>query len=112
MAASGLQESIYASNTVVHMPTGKAIAWAVRAHFIVDAALNALLLSCALDVLVFSSNQEPVEFTETTCESFGHGKAVLDEAARLYDQLMQGLVSAEQVCQNSAMAKVSDVLFL
>ena len=37
MASSGLQElleMIYASNTVVHMLTGKAIARAVRGHFI------------------------------------------------------------------------------
>ena len=48
MAASGLQELlevIYASNAVVHMLTGKAIARAVRGHFITDAALNALILS-------------------------------------------------------------------
>ena len=47
MAASGLQdllELICASNAVVHMLTGKAIARSVRGHLIVDAALNALLL--------------------------------------------------------------------
>jgi len=46
MAASGLQELLdlfYASNAVVHMTTGKAIARAVQGHFIVDAALNALV---------------------------------------------------------------------
>ena len=36
---------IYASNAVVHMLTGKAIARAVRGHFIIDAALNAMILS-------------------------------------------------------------------
>ena len=47
MDSSGLQEmleSIYAPNAVVHMLSGKAIARAVRGHFIVDAALNALVL--------------------------------------------------------------------
>ena len=47
MAASDLQELlelIYAPNAVVHMLIGKAIARAVRGHFIVDAALNALIL--------------------------------------------------------------------
>jgi len=45
MAGSGLRELlelIYASNAVDHILTGKAIARAVRAHLIVDAALNAL----------------------------------------------------------------------
>ena len=44
MAGSGLRELlelIYASNAVDHILTGKAIARAVRAHLIVDAALNA-----------------------------------------------------------------------
>jgi hypothetical protein len=36
-------------NAVVHMLAGKAIARAVRAHLIVDAALNALVLSNTMD---------------------------------------------------------------
>ena len=47
MDSSELQEmleSIYAPNAVVHMLSCNATAWAVRAHFIVDAALNALIL--------------------------------------------------------------------
>jgi len=42
MDSSGLQEVlelIYAPNAVIHMLSGKAIARAVRVHFIVDAAL-------------------------------------------------------------------------
>ena len=53
MAGSELRELlelIYASNAVDHILTGKAIARAVRAHLIVDAALNALLYSAALGV--------------------------------------------------------------
>lgn len=55
MAGSGLRELlelIYASNAVDHILTGKAIACAVRAHLIVDVALNALLYSAALGVPV------------------------------------------------------------
>ena len=47
MSASGLQhilELVYAPNAVVHMLTGKSAARAVRAHLLVDAALNGLLL--------------------------------------------------------------------
>jgi len=53
MAGSGLREVlelIYAFNAVGHIMIGKAIARAVRAHLIVDAALNALLYSEALEV--------------------------------------------------------------
>ena len=52
MASSGLHEVlelIYAPNSVVHMLSGKAIARAVRAPFIVDAALNAMMLTDVLD---------------------------------------------------------------
>ena len=55
MAESGLRELlelIYASNAVDHIMTGKAISRAVRAHLIVDATLNALLYSQALEVPV------------------------------------------------------------
>ena len=55
MAGSGLRELlelIYASNAVDHIMTGKAISRAVRAHLIVDATLNALLYSQALEVPV------------------------------------------------------------
>ena len=53
MAGSGLRdvlELIYASNDVDHILTGKAIAHAVRGHFIVDAAVNALLYSATFGV--------------------------------------------------------------
>jgi hypothetical protein len=51
MAGSGLSEALeicYGPNAVVHMMTGKAVSRAVRAHFIVDAALGRLLLRCLL----------------------------------------------------------------
>ena len=47
MAGSGLQEVlelVYAKNAVGHTLSGKAVARAVRGHFLVDAALNILLL--------------------------------------------------------------------
>lgn len=64
MAASGLQEMmelIYASNAVVHMLTGKAVARAIRGHLLVDAALNALIAASTFDVPI------PV-CGETECE--------------------------------------------
>ena len=46
MASSGLQELLELIYAVVHMLIGKAI---VRAHFIVDAALNAMMLTDVLN---------------------------------------------------------------
>ena len=47
MRSSGLStllELVYAGNTVTHMLSGKAYARAVRGHFLVDGALNAILV--------------------------------------------------------------------
>ena len=72
MSASGLQhilELVYAPNAVVHMLTGKAIVRAVRAHLLVDAALNGLLLSKALGVpLLSQSNSKDGEEDEAISE--------------------------------------------
>ena len=48
MADSGLRElmeCIYASNTVVHILSGKAVSRAIRAHLLVTGVLNALLMT-------------------------------------------------------------------
>ena len=53
MRGSGLQELlqvVYAPNSVIHMMSGRAVSRAVRGHLLVDAALNALLTSSALDI--------------------------------------------------------------
>ena len=77
MAASGLQELLEltnASNAVVHMLSGKAIARAVRGHFIVDEALNALILASTFNVPipgvsdVANEETEEVMVTEQTHE--------------------------------------------
>ena len=53
MGGCGLKEVlelVYATNTVGHMLSGKALARAVRGHFLVDSALNALLVNECLIV--------------------------------------------------------------
>lgn len=48
MSGSGLEELLevlYAKNAVLHMMHGKAVARALRGHFLVDTALNSLLMS-------------------------------------------------------------------
>ena len=114
MAASGLQELlelIYASNAAVHMLTGKAIVRAVRGNFIVDAQLNALILASTFNVPIPASDEETEQLLESTQAHEGFaGKIDLDEVALLYDKLMQGLVSADQVCQDNVLAKINDAL--
>ena len=112
MAGSGLQELlelIYASNAVVHMFSGKAIARAVRGHLIVDAALNALLLAKIFGVpLPGSSESEDVEAEEVIEETARN--ADLDEVSVLYESLMQGSMSADQVYQSDVMKRMHEAL--
>lgn len=52
MAGTGLDvvlAQVYAENSVTHMLSGKAYARALRGHFLVDSALNAILLEDILD---------------------------------------------------------------
>ena len=61
MAGSGLQEImelVYAPSAVVHILSGKAYARAVRAHLLVDAALNAVLLADAFQIPQILVHQE------------------------------------------------------
>ncbi len=55
MAESGLAqvlEVVYAENAVKHILSGKAIARAIRGHFIVHAALNAILAANAYKITI------------------------------------------------------------
>ena len=122
MAASGLQELlhlIYAPNAVIHMLTGKAISRAVRAHLIVDAVLSALVLAKTFNVPLPRSSDDPEtgnveteEILEATTSS--HEKSArhpdLDEAAVLYEKVMQGLMSADQVCQSGVLTRIGDAV--
>ncbi len=70
MQGSGLEElleSIYAKNTIPHMLSGKAISRATRGHYIVDSALNALLISQAygLPLPLLPENAETEDGTTT-----------------------------------------------
>lgn len=83
MASSGLQEllqMIYASNAVVHMLTGKAIARAVRGHFIVDAALNALILSSKFHVSALDEDTNHDDVVEPTPADEASETNVFNEA--------------------------------
>ena len=112
MSASGLQhilELVYAPNAVVHMFTGKAIARAVRAHLLVDAALNGLLLSNALGVpLLSQSNSEDREAEEAISEETA---AIVDlhETRALYESLMEETISVDEVCNTDVIQRIRTV---
>ena len=122
MAASGLQqvlELIYAPNAVVHMFSAKA----VRAHLIVDAALNALVISNTFNVSLPSQlddlGDKGVEGTETleaeegTCEATSTpipSNAEMQEVCGLYDNLMDGTMSAAEVCQADVVSRIKHLL--
>ncbi|VDI79282.1 Hypothetical predicted protein [Mytilus galloprovincialis] len=77
MSGSGLNEvleTVYSTNAVGHMMTGKALARAVRGHLLVDTALNALLVSMTFDIPLpdeeqYLTNEEHVQDMNQSFES-------------------------------------------
>ena len=66
MESSGLEElegTVYAPNTVSHMLSGKAAARAIRGHFLIDDALNEILVK---DVILRSEQKEKVETSDVS----------------------------------------------
>ena len=81
MQSSGLKEMltlVYPENTVRHMLSGKAVYRAMRGYFLVDAALNILIIKNDL----FKDENDASHFMdmfEKTFENRDEKKAVLDE---------------------------------
>ena len=98
------------------MLSDKAIARAVRGHFIVDSALNALILASIFNVPIPGvsemANNEPEEVMETmqTYEGSTGKTDLLEEVSVLYEKLMQGSMSAAHVCQDNIMIKIDNAL--
>ncbi len=114
MSSSGLQhilELVYTPNAVVHMLTGKAIARAVRAHLLVDAALNGLLLANALGAPLPSQSigeyeeaDEAISDSEETAADVGTNRD-LDEAYALHESLMEKTISVNDVCSTDVIQR-------
>ena len=118
MASCGLQEMlelIYAPNAVVHMLSGKAISRGLHGHFIVDAALNALMLKSVLNAPLpcqpeVSENEDPdLAPSDEQCADVGKSLD-LDEACTLYEKLMTRDISAEEVCKVDVLTRIKDSL--
>ena len=110
-----LLELIYVPNAVEHILTGKAIARAVRAHLLVDAVLNTLILSKALGVsipdLEVEANAPDMNDARAEEEAIpGTPAFELQEAHALYADLMARKKSAEEVSSASAISKIKHLL--
>ncbi len=119
MSASGLQhilELVYAPNAVVHMFIGKAIARAVRAHLLVDAALNCLLLANALGAPLPSQSigeyEEKIEAISDSEESAADVDTNRDKAKAyaLYESLIKETISVNDVCSTDVIQRISTIL--
>ena len=88
MKGTGLEDllsEVYAENSVVHMMSGKALARAIRAHFLVESSLMSLLLEI---------------INESNSVNFG-------ELALFYKQALDGNLNEEFFCElnSSALSK-------
>jgi hypothetical protein len=91
------------------MLSGKAIARAVRGHFIVDAAINALMLHSGFNA--------PLPCQPVSCSSDGEADVEaptenqdVDEALALCEKLMAGEISAEEVCSFNILDRIKNSL--
>ena len=120
MASSGLQELlelIYAPNAVVHMLSGKAIARTVRAHFIVDAALNAMMLTDVINATLpiqphKSNSNDNAKVATMPPDISGEvvGTPDIDETRVVYEKLMEGTVSVEDIFRFDLLSRIKDRL--
>ena len=99
MSGSGIQnvlEVIYANNTVGHMLSGKAVARALRGHFIVDAALNSLLAARVLGTELPCEEIEQDlsdDLLAVSCDTIESSQAPNNEVQEMSD-LISNLLSA------------------
>ena len=107
MASSGLHELlelIYAPNAMAHMLSGKAISRIVRAHFIVDVALDALMLTDVLNTPLSiqpdnSNDNAEVATMPPDMSDEVVGTLDLDEARVVYEKLVDGTVPVENISE-------------
>jgi hypothetical protein len=120
MAGSGLQdvlELVYAKNAVVHMLSRKAIARAIRGHFLVDSALNCLLMrdvfNLPYQVNGVSGNQEEAEDGSSIEEIGEHVPATkfdddLKQADLLFKRLLLEEVNINEVGSAEILTRLSE----
>ena len=112
MTFSGLQEalqSIYAEQTVAHMLSGKALARAVRGHFIVYSALMAILVSSSYGTSL-NLGEDDTDGTDNGGTEASHPTDVMPEdlldCLELYDALMNDVTDVTNVCSQQCIDRV------
>ncbi len=94
MIGTGLQECLettYGSNSVIHMLSGKSVQRAVRGHFLVNTALNALITKKAETVL------PEIDWS-----------SLLAESADLYDQLISLEITSDDLHSNQLLKSLME----
>ena len=94
MEGSGLKavmELVYAGNAVEHILNGKAYARGVRAHYLVDGALNAIVLEHIYGTTIFSENE--LDANDTPDD--------LVEALEFCDAILREELGDQDVCQQN-----------
>ena len=121
MANSGLSEALetlYAKNIIEPMMSGKAIARAIRAHFIVDAVLTSLLLERGLknngDPMQVGSDTEMTPDLEREQSNQGSDapaavNELIGEMETAYKNMMDGQ-PVEDLCKSSVVEKTKEIL--
>lgn len=134
MAGSGLQElleTVYANNTVTHMLNGKAVQRAIRGLFLVDSALNAMLVSKEFNVIPpcmanvankddDAGHESSSELSERLQLSSEQQNSILStsefpqpdlEVVRdLFDDLLAGTETVDDTCRSEVLARVIERL--
>lgn len=145
MEGSGLREileKVYASNTVTHIMSGKAVSRAIRAHFLLDSALSKLLLYeyCGIKPALQGSSvnhdteDSAVEYDdeeeddddvddedddgdddnnnsiELSSKCLEFPSSVMKELAKMYDSLVDGEISEEDVHASSTLSDIKKML--
>ena len=93
MAGSGLKQALeicYVENTVPHIFSGKAVRRALRAHQLVDLALNTVLLEARAD------ENGDISLPDTK------------KLANLYDDLVSNQITADDVCSQPILNDLAD----
>ena len=114
-------ELAYAKNTVVHMLSGKAISRAIRGHFLVDSALNCLLMRDLFNIPLVddcavheddadSDVYEETQREETLPTDNSEVRDDLEQVKVLYENLLADEVSLEEVCSSDLLKKLSEEL--
>ena len=116
VAGSGIEEIlvlVYAKNAVSHILSGKAVVRAIRGHLLVDAALNALLVSHTFhlplsDTLDEADTvEEQQEATEAPRPSINED---LEQAKVPYSRFVEISDARTGVCSSEALNRIAKTL--